>query len=201
MVLSLLKLWMRRMGRKGVIMIRQVRGVIKDTKGMTLTELLIGLFVFSIIAASVITMLVSSLGAYIRVRDYSEVNTLMDNLSELVMLDVMSATPFPDEFPPPLPQPGDVFTIFTTHYVVYSVHPANPPYDTREILMRNGRPVLAAGFYRSISLDSVKLSDEDDEDVPLLKDPIGQVKLTLTLSPGGGMPQTRDYITKPVGLQ
>ena len=166
-------------------MIRRIRQVLNN-KGLTMIELLIALFVFSIIAISVITVFVSAIGAYIRARDFAEVNTLMDNISALVMDDVMSATATPSELelPPPTPRPGDQFTIFTTHYIVYSISPDD------QILMRNGTPVLAANFYRSISLDAVKLEEID-----------GNVTLTLTLTPGGGSPQTRSYTTRPVGLQ
>ena len=189
-------------------MIRRVKknNRIMDNKGMTLIELLVGLFVFSIIAVSVLTVLVSSLGAYMRARDYAEVNTLMDNLAALVMDEVAGMTPNPPESisAPPDPIPGDVCTIFTTRYIVYSVHEANPPNDTRKILMwerelddgfgtRERSPVLEANFYRTISLSDAEL-DVDEA--------TGIVTLTLTVIPGSrGAAISRSYTARPVGLQ
>ena len=185
-----------------------------NSKGMTLIELLVGLFVFSIIAVSVLTVLVSSLGAYMRARDYAEVNTLMDNLSALVMDSISGMTFYPEQLiiddpaaPPPIPadpeapplQDGEVFRIFSLNYVVYSILPANDPSDMRRILWEHRTsdpastmPVLEANFYRTISLDDAKL-DVDEA--------AGIVTLTLTITPGRGAPIIRSYTARPVGLQ
>ena len=177
-----------------------------NNKGMTLIELLVGLFVFSVIAVAVLTVLVSSLGAYMRARDYAEVNTLMDNLSALVMDEISGMTPNPPlaESEPPDEKDGDVRTIFTTRYIVYSIHEADPPHDTRRILMwerevddgsgtRVRAPVLESNFYRTISLDDAEIDVDEDK---------GIVTLTLTVTPGNrGTPITRSYTARPVGLQ
>ena len=170
-------------------MIKRFRQVL-NTKGLTMIELLVALFVFSVIAISVITVFVSAIGAYVRARDFAEVNSLMDSLSALIMDDVMSATATMTDIDPPDPFPGDyLFTIYTTHYIVYNIYPTATS-DGVRVITRNGTPVLAANFYRSILLDEVTLDITD-----------GIATLTLTVLPGGGAPQTRSYTARPVGLQ
>jgi len=136
---------------------------------------------------------VSAVSAYIRARDYAEINTMMDNVSALVMSDIMSATvePATDTSlvePPPV-SPEEEFRIFTTHYIVYSRIPAAPG-DSRQVLLRNGVPVLSSDFYRTITLDSIDLDVDDD----------GVATLTISITPGGGSQQTRSYVSRPVGL-
>ena len=163
-------------------LIRRTRQVL-DTRGITLVELLVGLVVFSIVAIAVLTVMVSSLGAYIRARDLSEINTLMDSLSALVMDDVISAT----ELAPGLSE--NEFTITTVYEIKYFI---DPPDEPGGVLMRNDAEVLAAEFYSAISLDAITLFFDEDE---------GVVTLTLTVTPGWGAKHIREYTARPVALQ
>ena len=74
-----------------MISIKRLKQVLNN-KGLTMVELLVGLVVFAVIATSVLTILVSSLGTYFRARDYSEINGLMNDISVRIMDNLVSAT-------------------------------------------------------------------------------------------------------------
>jgi len=156
-----------------------------DKKGVTLIELLVAMVVLAIIATSATLVILPIYRLYERSNNLAEANTILDNISALIMEDVANAT---------FIQQGtaqqnntNTFTIKTTYDIVYSIN------DTGNVI-RDGlsgpRPVLDAGYFKNKSITSVRCQLAG-----------GVVRIEITLEDDdGGWTRTREYTARPVGL-
>jgi len=163
-------------------MIKKLRRIF-DAKGMTLIELVVSVLVLSVIMIAVTSVFAPILRTFERANNLAEANTLLDNISALVMEDVACATGVTGG--------SGAFTIKTTHEIRYYTNAAG-------ILCRSAPgfdgPVLHRDFYKysgdetafTISAACVHSG--------------GLVTITLTLTATDGWSLTRDYTARPVGL-
>jgi type II secretory pathway component PulJ len=66
--------------------------ILKNKKGVTLMELIVGLFLFAVVTTSVAAIVAPILRAHAHASDLAEVNTLLDNLANIIISDLSSAT-------------------------------------------------------------------------------------------------------------
>ncbi|MCL2663351.1 MAG: prepilin-type N-terminal cleavage/methylation domain-containing protein [Oscillospiraceae bacterium] len=184
-------------------LIRRIPG----NKGVTLIELIIAMLVMAVIMVAATTVFAPMLQAYQRANNLAEVNTLLDNISALIMSDVASATEIFEDgrptAPPILPNPdipaenlNILFSIRTTHFIDYYI-------DNSGILWRDaqslGEPLrlLPLHFYKFWGDETVftvigaEISLEEDD---------GIVTLTLTIQSSEGWSRDRIYTSRPIGL-
>jgi prepilin-type N-terminal cleavage/methylation domain-containing protein len=186
-------------------LIRRIPG----NKGVTLIELIIAMLVMAVIMIAATTVFAPMLQAYQRANNLAEVNTLLDNISALVMSDVASATEIFENGRPDAPDPADIepdnltllFSIRTTHFIDYYI-------DDNGILWRDaqslGEPLqlLPRHFYKFWG-DETVFSVDGDETSLELDDDTGVVTFTLTIRnqvDGGGWSRDRIYTSRPIGL-
>jgi len=113
-----------------------VTGVLKNKKGMSLMEILVGTLMFALIAVTVTAVLAPMMLTFMRANDLAEYNKLLDNVGNIIVSDISRASEA-------LPESGEnsaVITVSTGNTVVYTA-PAGS-------LLRNGEPVFPAGFYK-----------------------------------------------------
>lgn len=167
--------------------------LLKNKKGITMIEMVVGMLVFSIIAISVTTILVPVLNAYSKANDLAEINTLLGNLSAEILDDLARSTSAT------VSDSGTKLTITTNaNTIVYDIDAATG--ETDGFLCRNGIAVLHEGFYKNKTV-SVEYCDSDgatlsDGDVPAKF----YVRLTLTSSEGTTM-ASRDYAVNLLRLR
>jgi len=151
--------------------------MLSGNKGVTLVELIVSMFVLSLIMVAVTTVFAPMLRTYERANNLAEANTLLDNISVLVMDDIANATS--------ITQTGAVFAVVTTHRITYEVVDG---VLTRSALSSDQIPVLDPGFYRNSRIEAGLASTG------------GLVTLTLRLISNDGWELERDYTIRPVGL-
>ena len=66
--------------------------ILKNKKGLTLIELIVGIVMFTIIALTVATSLTPTLFAFMSANDFAEYNALLDNIANQIVGDMMQAT-------------------------------------------------------------------------------------------------------------
>jgi len=91
-------------------MVRNIKQVI-NKKGVTLIELIVAMLVMVTIMTAVSTVFMPMFQAYQRASNLAEVNSLLDNISSLIMNDVSSATEITIPDTPPVPGGGPVLTL------------------------------------------------------------------------------------------
>ena len=149
-----------------------------NKKGITLIELIISIMVLSIIIIAVTTVFAPIYRTYEQANDLAEVNTLLDNVSSVILDDVAKAISI---------SPGTSrFTITASYDIVYS-------HDEGGLLTRSAlgveKPVFDKEFYRNSDISASCAVDS------------GLVTISLTLVSGNGWTVSRDYAARPVGLQ
>ena len=160
-----------------------------NNKGVTLIELVVAMMVLSIIMISVTAVFAPILRSFERANNLAEANTLLDNLSALIMDDVGSATAIPLQGS----TASGGFAVKTAYDVFYYG-------DADGILWRKvpgfAGPVLQKDFYKYRGDDTVfSVAADCDFD-----EASGLVTITLTLSADFGWTLERVYTAKPVGL-
>ena len=180
-------------------MIKRIKQVLNNNKGLTLFEMLLAMIVFAVITLAAVSVFAPAINTYVRANNLAEVNTLLDNVAGLIMEDVASMT---DEITggPQLP-----FTIFTTRDVVYNV-------NTDGMITRNGVALFDEGFLRRMSMSAELaevhdfaegevhdfLDGMDDDELSAFD---GVFALRLTLNADDGWTTTRYYMARPVAMQ
>jgi len=188
-------------------LIRRIPG----KKGVTLIELIIAMLVMAIIMIAATSIFAPMLQAYQRANNLAEVNTILDNISALVMSDVVSATEIE---PPGRPAvlPGGLtrlFSIRTSFYIDYYI-------DNDGILWRDVQSLdepsilLPLHFYRfwgDTTIFRVEVDPADPTDPALTRlesDANGMVTFTLTIRNQvdgiNGWSRSRTYTARPIGL-
>jgi prepilin-type N-terminal cleavage/methylation domain-containing protein len=197
-------------------LIRRIPG----NKGVTLIELMLAMLVMAIIMIAATTVFAPMLQAYQRANNLAEVNTLLDNISALIMNDVASATEInpPGRLTaPPPPAPAGLtrlFSLRTTHFIDYYI-------DANGYLWRDVQGLdeplmlLPLHFYKFWGATTVFRVVVDppapDDPADPVGDPLtslveganGVVTFTLTIRnqvDGDGWSRTRTYTTRPIGL-
>ncbi|MCL2820897.1 MAG: prepilin-type N-terminal cleavage/methylation domain-containing protein [Oscillospiraceae bacterium] len=196
-------------------------------KGITLIELLVAMVVMIVIMTAAVSIFAPMYQAYQRANNLAEVNTLLDNISALIMDDVARATDIstvaapvagvglPPNLPaepatptsPARPALTGLFRIRTTFFIDYYI-------DATGILWRNipnwssgdDEPLrlLPLHYYRFwgdgqtvFSVDNCELEVELH---PVTGDPTGIVTLNLTIASTDGWIRDRLYTARPIGL-
>ena len=161
--------------------------ILKSKSGMTLTELLVGMVIFSIITAASTAVLGPTLNAFGKANDLAEINMLLDNLIAEMEMDIARATGIEIS--------GNELTITTnTGPVEYQVSGSG-------YLEKNGRLVLRQAYYRNMRV-AVEYLDEDQGVITSGTD-IARFYVTIILHPPGDPDDiiaSRDYAAAPVGL-
>jgi prepilin-type N-terminal cleavage/methylation domain-containing protein len=153
-------------------------------KGLTLMEMLMAMLVLSIITVAVSSVFMPVYMIYARANDLSEINTLLDNLSAVIMGDVEDATeveaaPFKITFGG---SPAAVYSI-----VDESDHPAAVGYLYRDDGVVEGK-VLEPAFYKG---KRVAIAHGEAG---------GLVTVTLTLYSNGTVMASRSYAARPLAM-
>jgi prepilin-type N-terminal cleavage/methylation domain-containing protein len=194
---------------------RRFMKLILGNKGVTLIELIMAMLVMAIIMIAATSVFAPMLQAYQRANNFAEANTLLDNISAIIMSDVANATeithpitlppiitpPTPPPPLPPIPALTPLFRIKTSHYIDYYI-------DATGIIWRN-IPGWSAGddipiellprhYYKFRGAETVfsvtattGLTNEDEE---------GTVVLTLQIASIEGWTRDRTYTARPLGL-
>lgn len=162
--------------------------ILSNKKGMTLMELIVGMMLFAIVAGTVSAILVPMLKAYTKANEIAEYNTLLDNIANQIIADLLQST---DD---PLlnnTKPSIMITIDNYADVLYEIDD-NIDSVNYGALLRNGTPVFTKKFYKSNSVSFVcELESGADK----------AYKLTVTISSDkDGSSISRDYAVRPLVL-
>ena len=153
-----------------------MRKVLKNKKGMTLIEILIGSLLFAIVTATATAVLAPMMQAFSRANDLAEYNILLDNVGNKLVSEISQASEIKSEDPLRLVIQGNI--------IEYTVHNGS--------LERNGLPVFPQGFYEGKSIGFQITADAPD------------VIIAVTVFPsdeGRGVSAatiTRTYAVKPL---
>jgi len=72
--------------------------ILKNKKGLTLMELIVGMVMFVLISITVSMVLAPTLSAYMRANDFAEYNALLDNIANQIIID-LSQSVNDEDFP------------------------------------------------------------------------------------------------------
>ena len=111
---------------------------LKNKKGMTLTEILVGSIMFALFSIAISTILSPMVLAFMRANDFAEYNALLDAVGNQIASDMVRASEAPV-----LPAQDDItIQIPGEGAVRYTIDAAEGT------LLRNGIPVFPEGFQR-----------------------------------------------------
>jgi len=177
---------------------KKLKSLISDNRGFTMMELIISMVVLSLITIAVTAVLAPVLQTFERANNLAEANTLLDNLSTIVMNDVANATAIDAN-----PNAVIIDTYGEPVYVIFIIRTSyNISYytDSRGILCKETfgfrEPVLQRDFYKYNGERTVfRIEAGCDVD-----EAAGLVTITLTLQADFMQPLTREYTSTPLGL-
>lgn len=175
-----------------------IRRHIKNKKGMTLIEIILGISLFSILSVTTSAIIGPVMSAVKDVSSYSEVNGLLDNLANEITSNLAEAAVVSYD------NDSGKLTITTTsyHVVEYEVD------KEEKIIYKNGAPLIAKGFYNGnivnfglYDADSISdIADIDDE--TLYKHVTPNTKVFLLLLKMGdsehNLLMRKAYLVKPL---
>ena len=118
--------------------------ILKSKEGMTLTELIVGMVLFAIVAAAASAMLVPMLRIYTKANNLAECNTLLDNVANQIIGDLLESTKEPEW---DNDHPSITVTIDDPGDVLYTIGDG--------VLLKNGEPVLKKNFYKGKSVSFI----------------------------------------------
>ena len=158
-----------------------MRNVLKNKKGMTLIEIVVGSLLFSMVVITVSAVLAPMMTAYMRANNIAEYNTLMDNIGNMIVSDIAQASEVTPGNPLVLVIQGTEVYYTVENGILQRGDSLTDPYD-----------VFPSGYYRG------KAIDFNVEQTP----PGYTVSVTVS-SPGGGVGAssavlTRDYAVRPL---
>jgi len=145
--------------------------IIKNKKGLTLMELIVGILMFTIISVTVSMVLAPILSAYTRANDFAEYNALLDNIANHLINDLSQSTEPPDfnnGWTDPANPARDEFLTITTqnriiHYAVTDgILQREGVIDEDGDLVRRWFDVFSEDFYKR-KLVSFMIEEETDE--------------------------------------
>jgi len=154
-----------------------VKKLVKNKKGVTLMEVIIGTLLFALVTITVATVLAPVMLTFKRANDIAEYNLLLDNIGNHITSDIAQASKV-------VPVIGGLTLTINSIEVTYTF-PAG-------ILLKNEKEVLSADYYdrKTISFSV------DDTDSP-------NIIVTVTIIPSGrtdrsGASLSRDYAVRPL---
>lgn len=170
---------------------------------MSLVELLVGMFIFSVVISATLYIFVPLMDTMVRSNEIAEYNTLFDNVANLIVTDLAGLTAHPRANGIDLADAiefdlsDDPITLVMNRPVIYA---RDADTDT---ITRNGNPLLPERFSGERTDINFRLRLDPDaaaaESVFLLtvslsrRNPLtGAVNEDLTIS--------RDYVVKPLAL-
>jgi type II secretory pathway pseudopilin PulG len=169
---------------------------LNNKKGATLTELIVGMLVLSIILLAVTSVFLPLYNAHVYANDMAEINALLNSLSAVIISDIERATGGITLTGGTLTIPvrADEDIIYDTNY---------PPGDSeRQFLQRRIRrgaspgtwaPVFDPGFYRRMDVtigNSAAVLPGD-----------GLFSFVLVISDRTGEVERREYTARPIAWQ
>ena len=161
--------------------------VLTNKKGVTLIEMIVSMIVLSLILVAITTVFAPMLITYDRANNLAEANTLLDNISQLILEDVANAT----RITPGPADPGNV-TPGATLFIIRTVSDIDYYTNADGILCRRtieyDSPLLSPDFYKSKRISAACSVNS------------GLVTITLTLYAADGWEMDRSYTARPVGL-
>jgi len=169
-----------------------MRKILKNKKGFTLMELIVGMVIFAIISISISMVLTPTLSAFRRANDFAEYNALLDNIANQIIGDLSQSVREPD-FEPDVDIDDNVLTIHLNAKVVRY-------YINNGVLWREvgdtAMPVFTEDFYHRKSL-SIAFAPVDADDTDFVS-----YTLTITIreNGGAGFEVSRDYVIRPLLL-
>lgn len=144
-----------------------------------MTELLIALAIFAIVAGGATVTLYTTLNVFDRSNELSECNTLLNTVANQIIDDLSSATA------KPATTDGKLKIVKSSSIVEYWV--------TDGVLMRNGFAMLDEAYYKNKKV-SFTLDETDDADNTYYT-----VTITITSS-ANSMAASRAYTVRPLCL-
>lgn len=155
---------------------------LKEKKGMTLIELIVGMMMFAILTAAVSAVLVPMLRVYARANEFAECNTLLDNVANQIIKDLSNATKELD-----LSADETILITIELDEIIYTVDNSNG------VLLKNGIPVLSKSYYKNKSVNFSCVSISSSAGTAYM--------LTVIISSDeNGEMIRRDYAVKPLAL-
>ena len=166
--------------------------ILKNKKGLTLVELIIGMVVLSIILIMASAVLLPTLQFQRRANELAEQNALLDNLANQIVYDLSRAVE-------PVLFSGGVLKIPVGAAgggeVIYTVNSIGL-IERQTAGEAIAQPLLPNRFHRGLMVDNISLVQVDDTDLDI---PGIVYELTVSLV-NDNTTFTRDYIVRPLGL-
>ena len=178
-----------------------------NKRGVTLTEMIVAIAVFSIMVVAVTTVFAPMMNTFRRANNLAEANTLLDNIAAIMLADLNSAVnqvvldgygqvALDDDYniikdPGVRYTPADGLWIFSSRYL-------NVRYVNSNEGIRRGvggappAPLLEGRFFSYISFEPIHFSPEGD---------VIYLTLTLIHATDNWEPLTRTYAIRPMGMQ
>ena len=185
--------------------------ILKNKKGLTLIELIVGILMFIIIAIVVSTSLAPILFSYVRANDFAEYNTLLDNIANQIIGDMAQSTEEPKFTSGWVVDNTGRLTITTkSRIVTYTVEntladvggvlqvggvTAGVDEDDDPIILDDFRDVFSADFYKN-----KVISFRVDKDTGPLIAYILTVRLRENSTLGNIFEIEREYAVRPIML-
>jgi len=184
--------------------------IIRNKKGVTIFELIIGILMFAIISVIASMLLAPILSSFTRANDFAEYNALLDNIANQIISDMSQSTrqpelrapgPTPGVFPPGVFTPenhGLFLTIFTQNRTIrYAVNGGilqievgrTPPPGNLPIW----EPVFSEDFYKRKNVSFRVVADNPENTAYILT-------VRLTERGNAGFVIERDYAVRPLML-
>ncbi|MCL2052055.1 MAG: type II secretion system GspH family protein [Lachnospiraceae bacterium] len=183
---------------------RKNRKKFKDNRGLTLVELIVGMFIFSIVTAATLSILMPMIRTMKRANEIAEYNTLFDNIANLIVSDLKKAVnpwplPLEDEYGNIL-EDGDGniigwrISVNSSPYLIdyANASETNEAGVTRSFILRNGTDLLPRHFSWWTNVSFSLVPPPDGQPMVYL--------LTVRLSDNNDISLTRDYVIRPLAL-
>lgn len=174
-----------------------LKKLLKNKKGMSLLEVIIGMMMFTMIASSVIGIMISTLRTHTMANDLAETNSLLDSLSAEILSDLGDAVEAEVS--------GQRLTITTdTIEIEYDV-------DSEGFVTRGGVRTLSEQYYKgrtarleyyNASVDPISLIGYSGSNpiIPAAPVPSKLVVRIILFDRDDNPTASRDYAAMPLGL-
>ena len=165
-----------------------------NKKGLTLIELIMAMLVMTIIMIAVTSAFLPTLKAYEKANDLAEVNTLLDNISTLILNDVNRAVEIPDPNPDPNIAPG-INVDFSLKTSVSIIYYRDEGVVRRRVQGFGDEALLPNQYYKFRRGENVFSVTKME-----LEENAGVATLTLAITSVDGWSRERTYTARPIGL-
>jgi len=178
--------------------IKKLLKLIKNRRGATLVELMVGMIIAAIVMGAASTIMAPMLRVFMHAGELSETNKLLDTVAALIIDDINRAET-------PTSINGNVITITTNVEVFeYYIDPTDNilmrrtvDRDTGNPVPNTNFPVFAEDFYRHKGLGVTY----NTPNVDVSNNINGPFEFTLTIIGRDGPMTSRTYAVNPMGLR